>query len=81
MISGTELVLWLAVETAERADAISTLVSSGDLVVVTDAAGSFGLVRSHDRIVTRIRDQRRAAPSARSSITGAGKTAHRSFGG
>lgn len=53
MISGTELVLWFAVETAERADAISTLVSSGDLVVVTDAAGSFGLVRSHDRIVTK----------------------------
>ena len=80
MISGTELVLWFAVETAERADAISTLVSSGDLVVVTDAAGSFG---SSDPTIGSwpIRKQRRAAPSARSSITGAGKTAHRSFGG
>jgi len=54
MISGPELALWLAVETGERADALGDLVESGDLTVVIDDAGCFGLIRAHHDPMPRI---------------------------
>jgi hypothetical protein len=53
MISATALSLWMSVDVAERASALAYLLRSGDLAIHLDDGDAFGVIRAHDREITR----------------------------